>query len=151
MRSQIDSVIWDHVINVELSSSLLKRSSKVRLASLAKENPNLAPYDMFIDFPSKWSEIHWSCCTKIFPKDPLASLASSLCGWLDGLTADSGIDPHQKLQLCRTSPDDLGGGGEHWGMKEMNQPPATWQPPLYLECYMIMHCKLGLSPLVGGS
>ena len=41
--------------------------------------------------------------------------------------------------------------GRTLGIKEMNQPPATWQPRLYLECYIIMHCKLGLSPLVDGS
>lgn len=45
-------------------SCLLKRSSKVRAWQTKSK---FTPY-IFIHFPSKWSEIHWSCCTKDLSK-----------------------------------------------------------------------------------
>ena len=130
-----------------------KKIFKSQVGQLGKGKFKFTSY-IFIHLPSKWSEITGLAVQRSFQKNhwPLRRQLS-LCGWLDGLTADSGYRgwetfryPSTRIKTCNfaghlqmTLAEGQKYRAKHWGIKKMNQPTVTWQPHLYLECYMIMH------------
>lgn len=124
-------------------------------ASLANENSNLPPYifhrcsqqmvrdPLVLLYKRSFQKIQW----------PLWRLHCAV-GW----TGSQRTAASTRIKTCNFA-GHLPMTWAEWWAKSNRQNTGEWRkwinhqqhgnPPLYLECYMITHCKLGLSPLVG--